>query len=60
MLLVCKRLGFSSEELERMLKFYAEVGTIVYFPTKGEERGALNKVSFESSMVVASFSLLSI
>ena len=45
MMLHCKRLGMFPDELEKMLTFYTEVGTIVYFPPKNKERTALNKVA---------------
>ena len=45
MMFHCKRLGVFSDELENMLTFYTEVGTIVYFPPKNNERTALNEVA---------------
>ena len=45
MMSYCKRLGVLSDELEKMLTFYAEVGTIVYFPPKNKERSVLNEVA---------------
>ena len=41
----CKRLGITSDELEHMLCFYTEVGTIIYFPGKNKIRTALNEVA---------------
>ena len=41
----CKRLGVFRDELEKILAFYSEVGTIVYFPPKNKERSALNEIA---------------
>ena len=45
MMIHCKRLGIMSEELEKLLTFYTEVGTILYFPPKTDERTALNEIA---------------
>ena len=45
MMFHCKRLGILDDELEKILTFYTEVGTIVYFPPKNEVRTALNELA---------------